>query len=87
MEDHNKLHHPLQAEKMLLDPCADSRIYEYTTNANPPLPKIPVLALSAETYQSGHTRIVKFDLKDKLSNQFGPNPNQPAEIERLLFCV
>jgi gentisate 1,2-dioxygenase len=75
---------PLQAEKMLLDPCADSRIYEYTTNANPPLPKIPVLALSAETYQSGPTRIVKFDLKDKLDLDYeATSPNLLASFLRI----
>lgn len=54
----------------------DARIYEYTSAANPDMPPVPVLAMSAEVHRSGKTRVIPFDLSKQLGLSYtATSPN------------
>lgn len=51
-------------------------IYEYVSASNPKMPIIPVLTHSCKLHQEGDTRIIPFNLSDKLKTNYkltGPN--------------
>ncbi|MBA3936154.1 MAG: hypothetical protein H0X38_01745 [Planctomycetes bacterium] len=53
-----------------LDWEADGRCYEYTAAANPHIPAIPIAVLPAALHQQGETRIIPFDLSDRLGTRY-----------------
>jgi len=56
----------------------NTRIYEYMSASNPQLEAVPVMTHSCHLHQTGKTRIIPFDLKDKLK------VNYPATSPNLL---
>ncbi|CAM9288876.1 unnamed protein product, partial [Heterosigma akashiwo] len=44
----------------------DARIYEYSSAANPSVPRVPVLSFPAEHHQTGSSRIIPFNLNSQL---------------------
>uniref|UniRef100_A0A7S1U2L0 Cupin 2 conserved barrel domain-containing protein n=1 Tax=Phaeomonas parva TaxID=124430 RepID=A0A7S1U2L0_9STRA len=60
------------------------RIFEYTSAANPDMAQIPVAALEPATHQSGETRIIPFDLSEKLHVPYpATSPNLMAAFLRI----
>ncbi len=71
-------------KKTSLDWEADARFYEYTAAANPRVPAIPFAVLPAALHQQGETRIVPFDLADKLGTAYpATSPNLLASFLRI----
>lgn len=62
----------------------DVRIYEYTSAANPTMEPVPVAVHPPELHQSGPTRIIPFDLRDRLRvNYRATSPNLMAAFLRI----
>mmetsp|Transcript_15567 Transcript_15567/g.14100 ORF Transcript_15567/g.14100 Transcript_15567/m.14100 type:complete len:345 (-) Transcript_15567:168-1202(-) len=62
----------------------DSRIYEYTSAANPFMAPVPVLAHPALLHESGPTRIIPFDLSEHLNLSYpATSPNLLASFIRI----
>lgn len=62
----------------------DSRIYEYSSAANPSIPQVPVLVHPAELHQSGPTRIIPFDLSKNMGIDYpATSPNLMASFLRI----
>ena len=65
--------------------AADGRIYEYESAANPEMAQIPVLALSAQEHQTGPTRIIPFDLSNKINTPYAAtSPNLLVGFVRIV---
>jgi gentisate 1,2-dioxygenase len=63
----------------------DLRFFEYTSAANPRLPKIPIDVFPASAHQSGSTRIIGFDLSSKIGTSFAATtPSLMASYLRIL---
>lgn len=62
----------------------DSRIYEYTSAANPNMSQVPVLAHDASLHESGPTRIIPFDLSRHMQIDYpASSPNLIASFIRI----
>ena len=62
----------------------DSRIYEYTSAANPNMAQVPVLVHPASLHESGPTRIIPFDLSEHMNISYPcTSPNLMAYFLRL----
>ena len=62
----------------------DSRIYEYTSAANPYMAQVPVLAHPASLHESGATRIIPFDLSRQMQIPYAAtSPNLMASFIRI----
>lgn len=63
---------------------SDPFIYEYTSAANPKLPEIPFVVHPAELHQQGETRIIPFDLSEKIGTSYtATSPNLLASYLRI----
>ena len=63
---------------------ADSRIYEYTSAANPYLAMVPVSLHPASLHESGPTRIIPFDLSADMNIDYpASSPNLLAAFIRI----
>ena len=66
----------------------DTRIYEYTSAANPKMPFIPVMTYLADSYQSGETRVIYFDNKESLETPYkATSPNLLASFIRICESI
>ena len=62
----------------------DSRIYEYTSAANPNMAPVPVLVHPASLHESGPTRIIPFDLSEHMNIAYpATSPNLMAYFLRI----
>mmetsp|Transcript_25207 Transcript_25207/g.34673 ORF Transcript_25207/g.34673 Transcript_25207/m.34673 type:complete len:344 (-) Transcript_25207:248-1279(-) len=62
----------------------DSRIYEYTSAANPYLPMVPVRVHASSLHESGATRIIPFDLSGEMGLVYAASsPNLMASFIRI----
>jgi hypothetical protein len=62
----------------------DSRIYEYTSAANPNMAPVPVLVHPASLHESGPTRIIPFDLSEHMNISYpATSPNLMAYFLRI----
>eukprot|EP01035_Chromulina_nebulosa_P056429 gene56429-77338_t len=62
----------------------DSRIYEYTSAANPFLPIVPVRVHPSSLHESGPTRIIPFDLSQEMGMEYSASsPNLLASFIRI----
>jgi gentisate 1,2-dioxygenase len=62
----------------------DSRMYEYTSAANPNMPQIPVRGHDASLHESGPTRIIPFDLSREMQIDYpASSPNLLAAFIRI----
>ncbi|CAM9385923.1 unnamed protein product [Heterosigma akashiwo] len=64
----------------------DVRIYEYTSAANPEVPRIPVKALAPELHQTGSTRIIPLNLSEDLGVSY-PATSQNLLASFLRICA
>ena len=63
---------------------ADSRMYEYTSAANPYMAPVPVLGFDASLHQTGATRIIPFDLSAHMNiSSPATSPNLMANFVRI----
>lgn len=63
----------------------DARIYEYTSAANPDMLPVPVAVHSPSLHLSGPTRIIPFDLRERLGVMYrATSPNIMASFIRIL---
>jgi len=63
----------------------DSRIYEYTSAANPNMDPVPVLVHSASLHESGPTRVIPFDLRGYIKVEYpATSPNLMASFIRIV---
>lgn len=62
----------------------DSRIYEYTSAANPYMAPVPVLGFNATLHQSGCTRIIPFDLSAQMQLKIGSPATSPNLLAAFL---
>lgn len=61
-----------------------SRIYEYTSAANPFLPQVPVRVHPSSLHESGPTRIIPFDLSQEMGIEYSASsPNLLASFIRI----
>lgn len=62
----------------------DSRMYEYTSAANPYMAPVPVLGFDAALHRSGPTRIIPFDLSAHMNiSTPATSPNLMANFLRI----
>jgi len=62
----------------------DSRIYEYTSAANPNMEPVPVLVHHATLHESGPTRIIPFDLSEHMKIPYpATSPNLMASFIKI----
>ena len=62
----------------------DSRIYEYTSAANPNMAPVPVLVHPASLHETGATRIIPFDLSEHMNISYpATSPNLMAYFLRI----
>ena len=60
------------------------QIFEYTSNANPPMPEIPIKIFPAELHEHGPSKITPFDLSKELQvNYPATTPNLLANFVRI----
>lgn len=61
------------------------RIYEYESAANPDMAAVPVAVLGPNTHQTGPTRVIPFDLSDRICVPYpATSPNLMANFMRIL---
>lgn len=71
---------PIKGESMK----QDQRLYEYTSAANPDMPKIDFIVLPAEEHKSGPTRVIPFDLSKAIGVEYtATSPNLLASYLRI----
>lgn len=59
-------------------------LYEYTSNANPPMAEVPVHVFPPTLHQEGPTRVIQLDLKEKLDlDHPATSPNLLANFLRI----
>ncbi len=74
----------LSSTEELLAIEKDARVYEYTSAANPSLPKIPVMVHPSSLHESGPTRVIPFDLHEHMSIPYAAtSPNLMASFVRI----
>ena len=62
----------------------NTRIYEYMSASNPSMDPIPVMTHPCHLHQTGETRIIPFDLKDKLKVDYpATSPNLLVSFIRI----
>jgi gentisate 1,2-dioxygenase len=62
----------------------DSRIYEYTSAANPSMKNIPILYHELKLHENGITRIIHFDLSSYIETEYvATSPNLLASFIRI----
>lgn len=62
----------------------DTRIYEYTSAANPNMPQVPVRGHDASLHESGPTRVIPFDLSRFMDIDYpASSPNLIASFIRI----
>lgn len=62
----------------------DSRIYEYTSAANPLMKNIPILYHESKLHENGITRIIHFDLSSYIETEYvATSPNLLASFIRI----